>query len=199
VREETALGGGCVRRSLTVIVATAHGVPWMHEDLTSFFCLCSVRLLLQRNTCTLHTTISKIRSTVRKKVIVLINQSLQLLRLICRLPPPYPKSTARRPRAKPPHARISPPPAARISPPLPPRGSRASPQPRALPRAMECPSHHNRAAPSPAPSWARRPAWGLDEEGLDGGCGGERREGDEQRAGGGGERRGDEERREQDR
>ena len=57
-----------------------------------------------------------------------------------------------------------------------------------------CPSHHNRAAPSPAPSWARRPARGLNEEGLGGGCGGERREGDEQRAGGGEEdRRGDEE------
>jgi hypothetical protein len=50
-----------------------------------------------------------------------------------------------------------------------------------------CPSHHNRAAPSPAKI-------GLDEEGLGGGLGGERREGDEQRAGGGEEdRRGDEE------
>jgi hypothetical protein len=59
-----------------------------------------------------------------------------------------------------------------------------------------CPSHHNRAAPSPAPSWARRPTRGLDEEGIGRGRGGERREGDEQCAGGGeGERHRDEERR----
>jgi hypothetical protein len=40
--------------------------------------------------------------------VILTSKSLQLLRLICRLPPPYPKPTARQPHAKPPHARMSP-------------------------------------------------------------------------------------------